>query len=58
MNSHHERYSSPRAVASAIKDAADKAHAADPSRQVDDLIRQAHHDRFLCRVFSDGDESD
>ncbi|MDR1999553.1 MAG: hypothetical protein LBQ06_06385 [Frankiaceae bacterium] len=31
-----------------------KAH---PKRKVDDLIRQTYFDRFLCRVFSDGEDS-
>lgn len=53
-----ERYASSGAVESAIKDAAKKAHEADPNRQVGDLIRQAHYDRFLCRVFAEGDESE
>ncbi|MBN9106164.1 MAG: nucleotidyl transferase AbiEii/AbiGii toxin family protein [Propionibacteriaceae bacterium] len=46
-------YPDARAVESAIKDAAKTAHAADPSRQTGDLIRQAYYDRFLCRVFSE-----
>lgn len=47
-----------RAVESAIKAAAIAAHAAAPSRQTGDLIRQAYSDRFLCRVFSEGDASE
>ncbi len=48
-------YPDARAVESAIKDAAKTAHAADSSRQIGDLIRQAYYDRFLCRVFSETD---
>ena len=51
-------YPDARAVESAIKDAAKNAHTADPSRQVGDLIRQAYYDRFLCRVFSDSEDSE
>lgn len=50
-------YPDARAVESAIKDAAKSAHAADPTRQIGDLIRQAYYDRFLCRVFSDTETS-
>ncbi|MDR1077242.1 MAG: hypothetical protein LBL55_00975 [Propionibacteriaceae bacterium] len=45
-------YSDWRSVEQAIKRAAIKAHAADPARQIEDAIRQVHHDRFLCRVFA------
>ncbi|MFV0429546.1 MAG: nucleotidyl transferase AbiEii/AbiGii toxin family protein [Arachnia sp.] len=51
-------YPDARAVESAIKDAAKSAHAADPTRQIGDLIRQAYYDRFLCRVFSDTETSE
>ena len=47
-----DRYATARAVEQAIKAAAKAAHEADPTRQVDDLVRQAHYDRFLCRVFA------
>jgi len=53
-----EGYPSALAVEAAIKAAAKKTNAADPTRQVGDLIRQAYYDRFLCRVFSEGDESE
>jgi len=53
-----EGYRDWRAVEMAIKDAAKAASQADPSRQVGDLVRQAHYDRFLCRVFSEGDASE
>jgi hypothetical protein len=51
-------YSSARAVDDAIKQAAKNAAAADSSVSVSDRIRQAHFDRFLCRVFSEGDTSE
>ena len=53
-----ESYHDWRAVEMAIKDAAKAASLADPSRQVGDLIRQTHYDRFLCRVFSEGGASE
>jgi hypothetical protein len=52
-----ERYPNARAVEQAIKDAAIAVHRADPSRATHDIVRQAHHDRFLCRVFS-GEQGD
>jgi len=58
MASHEEKYHDAMAVEMSIKEAAKAAHQADPSRQINDLIRQAHYDRFLCRVFSDGEESE
>ena len=58
MNREPDQYVDARAVEQAIKNAAKIAHEADPSRVISDLIRQAYFDRFLCRVFSDGDESE
>ncbi|MCL2490836.1 MAG: nucleotidyl transferase AbiEii/AbiGii toxin family protein [Propionibacteriaceae bacterium] len=58
MTDHLERYADWRAVEMAIKEAAKTVNEADSSRQIGDLIRQAHYDRFLCRVFSDGDSSE
>jgi hypothetical protein len=52
-----DRYANARAVEQAIKDAARAVHQTDPTRQIDDLIRQAYYDRFLSRVFSDGEAS-
>ena len=49
-------YADARAVEQAIKAAAINEHQRNPSRHVNDLIRQTHYDRFLCRVFS-GDVS-
>lgn len=51
-------YGSAKAVDDAIKQAAKNAAAADPSVSVTDRIRQAYFDRFLCRVFSEGDTSE
>lgn len=53
-----ERYADWRAVEMAIKSAAQKACQADSTRLLDDLIRQSYYDRFLSRVFSDGDDSE
>jgi hypothetical protein len=52
------RYPNATAVDAAIKSAARNAHQADSARQIGDLIRQAHYDRFLCRVFSGGEDSE
>ncbi|WP_036923506.1 nucleotidyl transferase AbiEii/AbiGii toxin family protein [Propionicicella superfundia] len=51
-------YPDSAGVEAAIKAAAKSAHDADPTRQTGDLIRQAHYDRFLCRVFSGSDASE
>ena len=51
-------YPSSAAVDTAIKDAARNARKRDPSRNVSNMIRQACFDRFLCRVFSDGANSE
>jgi hypothetical protein len=53
-----ERYQTPAAVEAAIKAAAQNASSADSSLPVSDRIRQAHFDRFLSRVFSEGENSD
>lgn len=42
----------------AIKHAAQEASTADRSVGVHELIRQTHFDRLLCRVFSDGSDSE
>lgn len=52
-----EPYFDARAVEMAIKTSAEAAHRADPSISVSERIRQAHFDRLLCRVFSEGDAS-
>jgi hypothetical protein len=51
-------YRDAKAVEMAIKAAAKATHASDPKRNVADLIRQAYYDRFLSRVFSEGDDSE
>ncbi|MGO3357415.1 MAG: nucleotidyl transferase AbiEii/AbiGii toxin family protein [Bifidobacterium crudilactis] len=50
-------YPSATAVESAIKSAAKAEHTLHPERQISDLIRQAHYDRFLSRIFSEKEES-
>lgn len=50
-------YASAKAVDDAIKQAARNAAAVDSSVSVTDRIRQAYFDRFLCRVFSEGNTS-
>lgn len=53
-----EPYSSAAGVEAAIKDAAKKASAVDPSLTVGERIRLAHFGRFLSRVFSEGADSE
>ena len=53
-----EPYKDPRSVEMAIKEAVRAMHAADPAVSVGERIRQAHFDRLLCRVFSQGAQSD
>ncbi|WNM25900.1 nucleotidyl transferase AbiEii/AbiGii toxin family protein [Demequina capsici] len=55
MNS--EPYTSAAGVEAAIRDAARRASAADPSITMSDRIAQEHFRRFLSRVFSEADES-
>lgn len=50
-----EPYPTPGGVESAIKDAAKKAAAADRSLDVSKRIQLEYFNRFLSRVFSDGD---
>ncbi|WP_129657004.1 nucleotidyl transferase AbiEii/AbiGii toxin family protein [Rothia halotolerans] len=52
-----EPYPTARGVESAIKDAARKATAADPSLNVNKRIELEYFNRFLSRVFSEGQES-
>jgi len=54
----HEPYATAAGVETAIKDAAKKAAAADPSLDVNMRIQLEYFNRFLSRVFSDGDRSD
>jgi hypothetical protein len=58
MSGEAQDYKDARSVEMAIKAAAGTAHKVDPSRKIEDLIRQAHYDRFLCRIFSGGDGSE
>lgn len=53
----HGPYPSARAVDDAIKQAAKNATLADTGVRLTDRVRQAYFDRFLCRVFSEGDSS-
>ena len=52
-----ERYTSPGGVESAIRDAARRATAVDPSISTGDRITQEYFRRFLSRVFSEADLS-
>lgn len=58
----HERYGDWRSLELAIKDAAKKAaRQAGPgisAASIDAQIRQARFDRFLCRVFAEGEQSE
>jgi hypothetical protein len=53
-----EKYLTSRGVESAIKDAARKAYEADLSVSIQERIRQATFDRFLCRIFAEDDASE
>lgn len=53
-----EPYTSPRAVESAIKEAAKTAAVADPSLDVSKRIQLEYFNRFLSRVFSEREESE
>ena len=57
INSGNDHYASSFAVESAIKQAAKLEHSRHPERQVSDLIRQTYYDRFLSRIFSEGENS-
>ncbi len=52
-----ERYTSAAGVEAAIRDAARKAAAIDPSIATGDRIRQEYFRRFLSRIFSEADDS-
>lgn len=52
-----ERYTSAAGVEAAIRDAARRAAAVDPSISTGDRIRQEHFRRFLSRIFSEADDS-
>lgn len=53
-----EPYPTPGGVENAIKDAARKAATADPSLDVNTRIRLEYFNRFLSRVFAEGDASE
>ncbi|MCH9275629.1 nucleotidyl transferase AbiEii/AbiGii toxin family protein [Bifidobacterium amazonense] len=53
-----DRYTSGLAVEQAIKTAAKREHQQHPERNIADIIRQMHYDRFLCRVFSEDEQSE
>lgn len=52
-----EPYPTPGGVESAIKDAAKKAAAADPALDINKRIHLEYFNRFLSRVFSEGEDS-
>ena len=58
MPDESEPYGSWSAIAQAIKTAATKAARTRGARDVTTQIRQAQFDRFLSRVFADGNESE
>lgn len=53
-----EPYSAPRGVENAIKDAARRAAADDPSLDVNKRIQLEYFNRFLSRVFSEAEDSE
>lgn len=53
-----EPYATPAGVEAAIKDAARKATAEDPSLGIAERIRLEYFRRFLSRVFSGGSSSE
>lgn len=53
-----ERYGSPGAVEAAIRNAAAKAAKEAPSLSTAERIRMEYFHRFLCRVFSETEQSD
>lgn len=52
-----ERYASAASVESAIREAARRTAAGDPSTTIGDLIAQEYFRRFLSRIFSEAGES-
>ncbi|GAA3599660.1 hypothetical protein GCM10022198_24950 [Klugiella xanthotipulae] len=53
-----EPYSTARGVEAAIKDAAKKAATADPSLDTHKRIQLEYFNRFLSRIFSEGEDSE
>ncbi|KJQ53839.1 nucleotidyl transferase AbiEii/AbiGii toxin family protein [Microbacterium sp. SA39] len=59
MSGPDERYRSWRGVSQAIKTEASRAaKSGESSLTVSEQIVQANHDRFLSRIFADGEESE
>lgn len=58
MTQANEPYGTARGVEAAIKDAAKKAAAADPSLDTNRRIQLEYFNRFLSRIFSEGAESE
>ncbi len=58
MMSVPEPYPTPRGVEAAIKDAAKNAAEADPSLDTNKRIQLEYFNRFLSRIFSDGEDSE
>lgn len=54
----NEPYGTVRGVEAAIKDAAKKAAAVDPSLDTNKRIQLEYFNRFLSRIFSEGEESE
>lgn len=52
-----ERYASAASVESAIREAARRTAAGDPSTTIGDLIAQEYFRRFLSRIFSEAGDS-
>lgn len=53
-----EPYSTPRGVEAAIKEAAKNAANADPSLDMNKRIQLEYFNRFLSRIFSEGENSE
>ena len=53
-----EPYPTARGVEDAIKAAARRAQSEDPALNTGERIRLEYFNRFLCRVFSDGPDSE
>lgn len=58
MTQANERYGTARGVEAAIKDAAKKAAAVDPTLDTNKRIQLEYFNRFLSRIFSEGAESE
>lgn len=58
MTGEQEPYPTAHGVESAIKEAAKKAAQADPSLDMNKRIQLEYFNRFLSRIFSEGDDSE